>query len=199
MVNRQISLHSHSRRPSPRRSFFTAPAALLRALRTVTSGPNPAVRSTARSRQLLPFDFSPTIPYRFLGERSMNLAKNTLIALSYASFAAFFPAKATDTFTARSLISLCDPAPNQPEADLQAAKDACDVYIRGFTDGLFMMQEFQTNSMKPCFPPNQPVSDQAAKQLFSAYLRRRPSAADNSAGLVLGMALHDAFPCGAAK
>ena len=98
-------------------------------------------------------------------------------------------------FTAKSLISLCEPIPNQSKADTQTANDACGAYILGVTDGMYMMQLFASKSMTPCMPMDQAIDVTKARRIFSDYLTRHPQAADNSAGLVIGFAIAEAFPC----
>lgn len=98
-------------------------------------------------------------------------------------------------FTARSLISICEPIPNQSKADTQAASDACSAYILGLTDGMYMMQLFASSSKTPCMPMDQAIDVTKARRIFSDYLTRHPQAADNSAGMVIAFAIAEGFPC----
>lgn len=104
-------------------------------------------------------------------------------------------AHGNDTLTARALISLCEPIPNQSKGDLQKAEDECIAYVHGLTDGLFMMQELANHSMTPCMPKEQAIDVGTARRLFSTYLKAHPQTLDNSAGLVMGIAVTQAYPC----
>jgi hypothetical protein len=60
---------------------------------------------------------------------------------------------------------------------------------------MFMMQLFAGKSMTPCMPKEEAIDVARARQLFSDYLTKNPRAQSNSAGLVIGMAIAEAFPC----
>jgi hypothetical protein len=64
-----------------------------------------------------------------------------LFLLLFLVLPQFAAAQARDPFTARNLISLCEPLLNQSKADLQTSDLLCDTYVHGLTDGMFMMQE----------------------------------------------------------
>lgn len=123
------------------------------------------------------------------------MKKVVLVAASFLLLPIATRAEAADRFTARALISLCEPIPGQPKDDLQKAEDACVGYVHGLTDGMFMMQELVAHSMAPCMPKEQALDISEARRLFSAYLKTHPQTLENSAGLVMGMAIAQAYRC----
>jgi hypothetical protein len=122
-----------------------------------------------------------------------------LFLLLFVALPEFAVAQPRDSFTARALISFCEPLPNQPKADLQMSDLLCNTYVHGLTDVMFMMHALVDASMKPCMPKDQAIDLSEARHIFSAYLTKHPQLADNSAGVVMGWAIHDAFPCGISK
>jgi len=105
------------------------------------------------------------------------------------------PAQSQDRFTAKDLEFACHPPSNLSGNDRVAADEICHAYVRGLTDGFFLMQEYANYSMTPCLPKDASVSIIEAQALFDLYLKAHPSAADNSAGLVMGQAIVQAYPC----
>ena len=108
---------------------------------------------------------------------------------------AVMPAHASEKkFTAQTLYSLCHPDTKEPSLNSEPGGNACATYMLGLTDGMFMMQELSGNSAAPCFG-NTSVDVPKARQLFDEFLKNHPSAASYSAGLVVGMAVAEAYRC----
>ena len=105
------------------------------------------------------------------------------------------PAAAQSPFTAQTLYSLCSPDTTEAKSDREAAETKCGTYILGLTDGMFMMQLLASHSMTPCMPKEAAIDIAKARQIFDDYFKAHPQAARNSAGLVMGMALADAYKC----
>lgn len=117
------------------------------------------------------------------------------------SFIAFTIALATQAaaqspFTARSLYLLCSSDTTATKSDRDVAETNCGAYILGLTDGMFMMQLLGSQSMTPCMPKEAAIDVAKARQIFNEYLKAHPQAANSSAGLVMGMALANAYKCG---
>jgi len=105
------------------------------------------------------------------------------------------PAAAQSPFTARALYSLCSADMTESKSDRDAAETNCGAYVLGLTDGMFMMQLLARHSMTPCMPKEVAIDVGKARQIFIEYMKSHPQAANNSAGLVMGMALADAYQC----
>jgi hypothetical protein len=101
-----------------------------------------------------------------------------------------------DSLTAVMLYSACThPSGETPEAH-EFAEQTCSAYIRGLTDGLFMMQVFSERQQRTCLPSDAPIGNADARRIFDAWLKAHPEAAANSAGLVATYAIVSAYQCG---
>jgi hypothetical protein len=128
--------------------------------------------------------------------------KPSLIAV-VCIFAAL-PARALpskDTFTAASLYAVCTHTvsdANTPK-DHEELETICTTYMRGLTDGLFVMQSLEDKGTRTCLPVDAAISVQDARVTFEGWLREHPNTATNSAGLVAAMSLVYAHKCGASQ
>ena len=100
-----------------------------------------------------------------------------------------------ERFTAQALYSLCSPDVKETQQDRDLAETMCGTYVLGLTDGMFMMQALNSASMTPCLPDTA-IDVSNARRIFNAYLKNHPQAISNSAGLVMGTALAEAYRCG---
>lgn len=99
-------------------------------------------------------------------------------------------------FTASALYSVCFVDPRAAPQDRELSDAICGAYVTGLTDGMFMMQLLATHAMTPCMPAEEAVGDPEALRLFGEYLKNHPQTGNNSAGLVMGTAIADAYKCG---
>jgi hypothetical protein len=99
-------------------------------------------------------------------------------------------------FPASSLQLLCSPAPSLSQQDRDNAETVCSAYLMGLTDAMFLMQSLADVRRLPCMPKEVAIGLPEAKRLFQNYLIAHPDTRNNSAALVAGMAIADAFKCG---
>jgi hypothetical protein len=71
---------------------------------------------------------------------------------------------------------------------------SCEAYMRGFVDGM-MMGSFADELHHFC-PPKGGVSVDQARLIVEKYLRDHPERLNREAGVLAGIALAAAFPCG---
>jgi hypothetical protein len=99
-----------------------------------------------------------------------------------------------DTFKAKHLDLACS-FQGTDRAAKDYAEQTCQSYLRGLTDGLFLMKAFEGANRAGCLPSDSPISNDEARRDFEAYLRQHPESAENSAGLVVAFAIMAAHPC----
>ena len=104
-----------------------------------------------------------------------------------------------DSLTAVALYSACTHSPGETREAHEFAEQTCSAYIRGLTDGLFMMQVFAEKHLPTCLPGDTPVPSAKARLIFENWLKAHPQAAKNSAALVAGYAIVSAYPCNASN
>jgi hypothetical protein len=118
----------------------------------------------------------------------------TVLAALFAN-AAGAQEVSNDTFKAADLALAC----NLPAVNDQAARDfaeqTCHAYLRGITDGLFLMRMFAAAGKAGCLPLDTPISNSEARAEFNVFLLAHPDMAQNSAGLVAAAAIIQAHPC----
>jgi hypothetical protein len=104
----------------------------------------------------------------------------------------------TDSLTAATLYTACaHPVKETPEVH-EFAEQTCATYMRGLTDGLWMMRVLAEDHQPTCLPANTPIAVGEARRMFEAWLRTHPETATNSAGLVATMAIVKSYNCGGA-
>jgi hypothetical protein len=69
------------------------------------------------------------------------------------------------------------------------------MYLRGLTDGLFLMKAFDAKGSAGCLPAEMPISTAEAKRDLELFLQGHPEAMGNSAGLAAVAAITQAYPC----
>jgi hypothetical protein len=107
-------------------------------------------------------------------------------------------AQSSDTFTASALYAACTHSvkdANTPK-DKEYLEQLCTTYLRGLTDGLFVMQSLAGKGTRTCLPLNEAIGVQEARMVFESWLRSHPNAVSNSAGLVAAMSLVYSHNCG---
>ena len=98
-----------------------------------------------------------------------------------------------DSLKAIMLYSACTHPPGETREAHEFAEQTCVAYMRGLTDGLFMMQVFAEKHRPTCLPSNGPVSNAEARSIFESWLKTHPELTNNSAGLVASYAIMDAY------
>jgi hypothetical protein len=101
----------------------------------------------------------------------------------------------TDTLNAMTLYSACTHPPGETPGDREVREEICTTYIRGLTDGLFMMQVFSDEHRATCLPGNTPISVTEARRIFEQWLREHPESGTNSAAVVVSVAMINAHKC----
>ncbi|MGH7014142.1 MAG: Rap1a/Tai family immunity protein [Stellaceae bacterium] len=71
----------------------------------------------------------------------------------------------------------------------------CNMYFRGLTDGLYIMQEMSRGGKPTCMSDDTPISVPDARRFFNAWMTTHTDAASHSAGLIAAFAVFNAFPC----
>jgi hypothetical protein len=98
-----------------------------------------------------------------------------------------------DSFKAQDLHVACS-LPVDPKAP-DVAGLICQSFLRGLTDGLFLMKAFTNAEKAGCLPSDSAVSIAEARAEFKAFFVAHPEMADNAAGLVAVAAIMRAHPC----
>jgi len=80
--------------------------------------------------------------------------------------------------------------------DNEFVEQSCVAYLRGLTDGMFVMQSLINQGTRTCLPTNWSIGVPEARAVFETWVRTHPNAIDDSAGLVAAMALVQAHKCG---
>jgi hypothetical protein len=103
-----------------------------------------------------------------------------------------------DTFKAEALYAACNGilAAGSTQADRDTAETICTVYLRGLTDGMFVMQSLASQGKPTCMSSDQPVSVPQARATFGKWLRQHPEKLQSSAGVVAAFAQILAHQCG---
>jgi hypothetical protein len=70
---------------------------------------------------------------------------------------------------------------------------ACTSYVRGFADGVVFEGLMTGGDAKYCPPQSLPVKD--IRLIVEKYLKDHPDQLSKEAGALVGLALHQAFPC----
>jgi hypothetical protein len=70
---------------------------------------------------------------------------------------------------------------------------ACTSYVRGFADGVVFEGLMTGGDAKYCPPRSLPVKD--IRLIVEKYLKDHPDQLSKEAGALVGLALHQAFPC----
>ena len=103
----------------------------------------------------------------------------------------------TDSFRASTLYSACTHlAKGGTTQDEEFAEQTCVSYLRGLTDALLFMQSVARRSIRTCMPEDSPVGVSEARRIFESYLSNHSDQRVNSAGVVAGFALLNAYKCG---
>ena len=93
------------------------------------------------------------------------------------------------------LYSACTHPPGETREAHEFAEQTCVAYMRGFTDGLFMMQVFaEKHGLRACLATGQSAT-QKPEASFKSWLKTHPKSTNNSAGLVASYAIMDAYRC----
>jgi hypothetical protein len=102
-----------------------------------------------------------------------------------------------DTFVAASLYAACTHSVKDANTakDHEYLEESCTTYLRGLTDGLWIMQSLANDKTRTCLPVEEPIGVQEARVTFETWLQGHPGAARNSAGLVAAMSLIYAHKC----
>jgi hypothetical protein len=128
--------------------------------------------------------------------RKIGLAAFAItIGLTIPSGNAQVGGPSNDTFKAEYLHTACNPPPGADQATRDSFQMTCDAYLRGLTDGLFLMKQFHDKGGAGCLPENTPISIVEAKADFELFLSEHPEASQNSAGIVVGFGIMRAHPC----
>lgn len=101
-----------------------------------------------------------------------------------------------DGFTAAGLRIVCSHAGTETAQERDQSDTVCSAYLLGLTDAMFVMQSLADHGTRTCMPKEIAIGVPEAKRLFENYLGAHPETANNSAGLVAGMAVVNAFKCG---
>jgi hypothetical protein len=120
---------------------------------------------------------------------------SAIMAMTVISASAQGGSPSNDTLKAVTLYSACAHPSGESADTHEFAEQTCVTYMRGLTDGLFLMQTFVEKKGGVCLPPDQPVSLSDARRIFAAWLPNHPQFATNSAGLVVAAAIADAYKC----
>jgi hypothetical protein len=95
-----------------------------------------------------------------------------------------------DPLTAGMLYSFC------LASDATKSNDGlCDIYFRGLTDGLFVMEQMGLVGQRTCMPEKEAIDAVDARRVFNGYMTAHPEDASHSAGLIAAMAVIRSFPC----
>jgi hypothetical protein len=105
--------------------------------------------------------------------------------------AAIFALAATraNALTGAQLYEACVEAPKD-----STASATCNIYVRGFIDGLVMGALEAADGRKFC-PPEDGISVEQGRVLLEKVLRDRPELLHREGGYLFGFAMMDAFPC----
>ncbi len=119
------------------------------------------------------------------------------VCLCAATASAAAQSVSNDAFTAGSLYAVCTHKVSDAKTkeDIETLEQICNTYQHGLTDGLFLMQSLENDGQTTCMPKDQAIANDEARQIFETYLRSRPQAISNAAGLVATMALVAAYKC----
>jgi Ssp1 endopeptidase immunity protein Rap1a len=101
-----------------------------------------------------------------------------------------------DTFRASTLYAACTHSVKGTQQDNEFVEQSCVAYLRGLTDGLFIMQSLANQGTRTCMPTDEAIGVPEARAVFEAWLQGHPSSAANSAGLVAAFAIVNAHKCG---
>jgi hypothetical protein len=102
----------------------------------------------------------------------------------------------TDTFKASSLDFACTRGGREGSPhDREIAEQTCIAYLRGLSDGLFVMQLVASRGKRVCLPNETPVPILDTRRIFQQYLTNHPKEAVNSATVVVSFALFEAYKC----
>jgi hypothetical protein len=95
-----------------------------------------------------------------------------------------------DPLTAGMLYSVC------LASDATGSNDGlCDIYFRGLTDGLFVMEQMSLIGQRACMPEKEAIGAADARRMFNRHMTAHPEDAGHSAGLITAMAVIRSFPC----
>jgi hypothetical protein len=112
------------------------------------------------------------------------------------ALALLLPANARgEGFSAEQLHRVCSGTGASTQQERDAAETACGAYLLGLTDALFVMQSLADRGTRTCMPKEVAVGVPEARSLFENYFKSHPDVGQNSAGLVVGMAVVNAFKC----
>lgn len=120
------------------------------------------------------------------------LAALVTAALAVSAFASAHAANSAtnDNLTAGMLYTSC------LQLDAAGSDDGlCNMYFRGLTDGLFVMEQMNLSHKPTCMPDNTAVDVAGARRYFNRWMATHPQNAGNSAGLIAAMSVIYAFPC----
>ena len=70
---------------------------------------------------------------------------------------------------------------------------ACTSYVRGFADGVAFERLMMGGDAKYCPPQSLPAKD--IRLIVEKYLKEHADQLGKEAGALVGLALHQAFPC----
>jgi hypothetical protein len=126
-----------------------------------------------------------------LGEGHNKKAIVTVIAFSALCGSATAQNAITDDpLTAGTLYSAC------LASDATKSNDGlCDIYFRGLTDGLFVMEQMNLVGQRTCMPEKEAIGAVDARRMFNRHMTAHPEDAGHSAGLIAAVAVIRSFPC----
>jgi hypothetical protein len=97
---------------------------------------------------------------------------------------------AADVPSGRELYHLCIQSKKGDSLDF-----ACDVYIRGFIEGIIAQRVMSTSNGPHICPPQNTGELYVIRSIVEKYIRDHPEQLDNPASIVLALALVRALPC----
>jgi hypothetical protein len=101
-----------------------------------------------------------------------------------------------DDFKAALLEMACNSSSTSvDQAMREFAEQTCVIYLRGLTDGLFLMRAFTDKGKAGCLPKDSPISNGEARTDFELFFRAHPELAQQSASLVAAFGIVQAHPC----
>jgi hypothetical protein len=98
-------------------------------------------------------------------------------------------------YLTQQLKDACEPAAGESDTAKVADDKICQAYLRGLTDGLFMLAAAQDSNVPLCLPQDGPVSPAEARDDFNSYVADHPEALQHAAGMTAAIAIIKAHSC----
>jgi hypothetical protein len=98
-------------------------------------------------------------------------------------------------YLTQQLKDACQPAAGEGDAAKAADDKICQAYLRGITDGLFMLAAAQDSNVPLCLPQDGPISPAEARDDFNSYVADHPEALQHAAGMTAAIAIIKAHSC----